>query len=144
MGKSSPQMESELEQVFLTRANKVHDMVLYGYSKYQIIAYCAKEWGLDKDAAMALITESNRRFREIAKIEKDIEKGKSLARLEKLINKSLEISDISKALSSQQEINKLLALYAAQEPTTTNVNLTTLSDAELLKIAGGQINNDPE
>lgn len=125
-----------VDPVFRERADKIHEMVLYGYAKHQIVAYCARTWGIDEDAAKALIADSNRRMRELARAEREVERGKAVGRLEIMLRKSFEVSDIGKALSSQQELNRLQSLYDAPAPTTTNIRLTDLSDEELQKLVG--------
>lgn len=102
------------------RVATVSEMLIKGFSRQDILQYCAKEWNIQKRQSDEYIAKAKNKLIELA--EKDIEFNKALAieRYNDLYRKNYGIKDYRECRQVQNDIVKL---HGIAEP--DKVDITT-------------------
>lgn len=113
MATKPKQTKLEIEQ----RVTIVHDLLLNGSSRAQVIQYAAEktDWELSDRQIDTYIKRARKRFVQAAEIHREHEFGLAMLRLENLYQRNLKIQDFRVALSVLKEKHSLLGLYPAQK-----------------------------
>jgi hypothetical protein len=68
------------------RVNQVYEMLLDGYSRFDIVQYCAKNYNVQPRQADYYIAEANREMKENVNIDREFEYKLAVKRGEHLFN----------------------------------------------------------
>lgn len=117
----------------MRRVSQVHDLLLMGFSRAQIIEYGQKEdaknkkvaWNVQDATIDTYIAKANEVFRQKSAVIRDEQFGLAMSRLVLLFQKTMTIQDYKSALAVQREINLLLGLYPPKD-TKLNINIAII------------------
>jgi hypothetical protein len=105
------------------RVNKVYELLVNGFTRYQILQYVTTktEWKIEARQVDNYIKAANALIANEAEYHRAREIGRAISRLNDLYQKCLKVQDYQRALAAQRELNTLLSLYEPPAPQTLRV-----------------------
>ena len=127
--KKTPNPAKKVEKVNAVeserRAHIVYDLLVDGYTRYEIIKYCGDNWGIEKSQVDVYISKAKEIITAFANEEdktKFLEKAKT--RFEKLHKMALAKKDYRAAAKIQETANKVLGYEKLNLEHSGEINIT--------------------
>lgn len=120
------------------RVNKVFELLVNGFTRYQILQYASsskppkKDWNVTTRQIDSYISEATAMIAAEAEYLRPKEIGKALTRMNDIYQKSMKVQDYQRAIAAQREINALLSLY--EPPATQTLRILGIEEKQLAQL----------
>lgn len=117
------------------RVNKIFELLVNGFTRYQILQYASsskppkKDWNVTTRQIDSYISEATAMLTTEAEYIRPKEFGKAIARLNDLYQRCLKVQDYQRAIAAQRELNALLSLY--EPPATQTLRILGIEEKQL-------------
>ncbi len=111
------------------RLNTIYTLLVNGATRYDILQYSAKHFGLKTRQVDNYIGDANALIASEAEYHRSREIGRSIARLHEVFKSCMGVKDYRSAIAAQRELNALLSLY--EPPAVQRIELLGLDLAQL-------------
>ena len=129
-----------LDAVVEKRILDVFKLLLRGASRDEILRHLAENDGTAERTAEWYIGKATQRFKALAKVDAEKERGRQLARLEDLYSRLFRIQDYRTALAVLKERNELAGIY----PEKVQKHEHTGRDGAPMSLLVGRLEPDAE
>jgi hypothetical protein len=117
------------------RVNKVFELIVNGFTRYQIMQYASLEktgWNVTPRQVDTYIAKATALIANEAEYVRPKEFGKAISRLNDLYQKCLKVQDYQRAIAAQRELNALLSLY--EPPAERTLRILGVEEKQLAQL----------